>query len=112
MLVQDIINEASAIFNVHRRDIVGPYRYRFLIPCRFALYYALRERGASLATVGRWMQRDHSSVIHGIERAKDMIERDQGYAKLVQHLIEFGRSNGQSSIPDAVERRTWRYVLD
>lgn len=88
VLVSDVIDKASELFCVHRRDILGPYRYNFLMPARFALCKALRERGLSFPHIGRVLNRDHSTVIYSVQRAEYMMERDSGYAKKVQTLID------------------------
>lgn len=88
VLVNDVIDKASELFCVHRRDIAGPYRYGFLMPARFALCKALRERGLSYPHIGRIMNRDHSTIIHAVERAEYTMERDSGYAEKVQTLID------------------------
>lgn len=88
VLIDDVIDKASELFHVHRRDILGPYRYNFLMPARFALCKALRERGLSYPHIGRILNRDHSTVIYAAGRAEDTMERDPAYAKKVQTLID------------------------
>lgn len=88
VLVNDVIDKASELFCVHRRDILGPYRYNFLMPARFALCKALRERGLSYPHIGRVMNRDHSTVIYAASRAEYLMERDSSYANKVQTLID------------------------
>jgi len=89
VLIAEVIDEASRLFHVHKRDITGPYRYNFLMPVRFALFRAFRERGLSYPHIGRIMNRDHSTVMYGVERAGYMMERDADYADKVNRLIEF-----------------------
>lgn len=88
VLVSELIGKASELFDVHRRDILGPYRYNFLMPARFALCKALRNRGMSYPHIGRVLERDHSTVIHAIRRADYMIERDTEFADKVRVLTE------------------------
>lgn len=88
VLVTELVDKASELFDVHRRDILGPYRYNFLMPPRFALCKALRNRGMSYPHIGRVMGRDHSTVIHAIRRADYMIERDAEFADRVRVLTE------------------------
>lgn len=68
-------------FNVHPRDLLGRYRYGFLMPARFALYAVLVAAGWSRKKVGRMLDRDHSALRHGLARAADMARRDPVYAK-------------------------------
>lgn len=89
VLTTEVVEEASRLFHVHKRDIVGPYRFTFLMPARFALCKALRERGLSYPHIGRIMNRDHSTVIYAAGRAEYMMERDPHYADKVNRLIEY-----------------------
>ena len=85
----ELIAECSRIFDVHHRDITGPSKFRFVTVPRFALYKAMRMRGLSFAQIGRFLNRDHTTVRHGITRAEYMARRDPNYADKVQHLIDF-----------------------
>lgn len=82
------------MFRVHRRDILGDYRFAYIQPCRRAIMIAMRERGASFPQIGRWMNRDHSSVIHAIRNGRWLMEKDRDYAAKVNRLINFGKPNG------------------
>ena len=85
----ELIAECSRIFDVHHRDITGPSKFRFATVPRFALYKAMRMRGLSFAQIGRFMNRDHTTIIHGVSRAERMARRDPDYADKVQRLIDF-----------------------
>lgn len=88
MLKSDFVNAAAEMFCVHPRDLVGPYRFNFLMLPRFALYKALRMRGWSFPQIGRLLNRDHSTIIYGVSRADYYMERDPGYAAKVKALAE------------------------
>lgn len=88
MLKSDFVNAAAEMFCVHPRDLVGPYRFNFLMLPRFALYKALRMRGWSYPQIGRFLNRDHSTIIHGVDRAEWKMERDAEYAAKVKALAE------------------------
>lgn len=88
MLTSDLINTAADMFNVHPRDLVGPYRFKFLMLPRFALYKALRLRGWTYPRIGRALSRDHSTIIYGAERADYYAERDAEYADKIRQLVE------------------------
>lgn len=81
-----IIQRASELFSVHPRDLISSYRFNFIVRARFAMYLALRQRGWSYCKIGRLMKRNHSSVIHGVQRAEYMVEKDPDFAAKVQEL--------------------------
>lgn len=82
----EIIAECARLFDVHPRDLLGHYRFGFLMPARFALYKALHMRGLSGTQIGRMTNRDRTTAESGIERANYMMERDPAFAEKVEHL--------------------------
>lgn len=47
--------------------VLGRSRYAHVAAARQALYCALRDHGLSLPAIGRFMQRDHTTILYGIE---------------------------------------------
>jgi hypothetical protein len=45
-------------------EILGPRRARPVMRARATCSYVLRERGNSYTVIGRWMNRDHSTIIN------------------------------------------------
>lgn len=86
MLAFDIIRAAARASCMTVEYLRGPKRNRRVMRTRFALYWVLRERGASFAQIGMWMSRDHSTVIYGQRRAADLIERDPSFREFCQTL--------------------------
>ena len=95
MLKSDFVNAAAEMFCIHPRDLVGPYRYQFLLPARFALSKALRLRGWTLPAIGRLVNRDHTTIIYQIERADYYMERDAGFAAKIQALVDLNNDEEQ-----------------
>lgn len=88
MIISDIISEVANQFGIHKRDIVGPSRFGFLMPARFALYKVLRERGMSLPAIGRWCGgRDHTTIRYGIFRAEYLMDKDESYRSFIDHMV-------------------------
>lgn len=77
---------AAKMFNIHPRDLVGPYKFGFLMLPRYALTKALRMRGLSTPKIGKIVNRDHSSVLHHIKQADYFMQRDTEYKKNVNKL--------------------------
>jgi hypothetical protein len=82
--------EAATIFGVNRLRLVGDARERSAVNARFAVYHVSWEVfGFGTADIARAFGRaDHSSVSHGIARARDMIQRDAEFASRTQLLLE------------------------
>jgi len=88
-LKTELLNCASEMFNIHPRDIIGPAKFGFLMPARFAVYKALHLRGWSYPRIAKFMGgRDHTTILHGVRRAEYMMGRDVLYADKVKTLSE------------------------
>lgn len=49
-------------------EIRGPSRKRYICNARWDAMRLLRDRGMSLPTIGRILNRDHATIIHGLRR--------------------------------------------
>ena len=88
MGTETLINETCELFKVHPRDLMGDYRFRFLMPARFALAKAMRMRGLTYMRIGKELGCDHSSIIYRVREAEYRMGRDPRFAEKVQHLAE------------------------
>ena len=55
-------------------DVLGERRHQQLVYCRFHCYLVLRRLGITFKEIGRMFGKDHSSVMHGITNANNMLE--------------------------------------
>ena len=83
----EIVKEAERLFKVHRRDILGPARYGFVVQVRHAVFLALRLRGNSFPQVGRYLDRDHSTIIYGCRKAEAQMKVDPEYREKIEALV-------------------------
>lgn len=61
----------------------SPSRFKCLVRARNAYALAMRERGMSYGAIGRKLNRDHSTVIHGVEIARILMDRgDTAFADI------------------------------
>ena len=51
-----------------RDDILGPSKHRPLMLARWECVAMFRRRGLSTPAIGRIMQRDHSTIVHALQR--------------------------------------------
>jgi len=86
--VHDIITLASEITQIHRRDILGLYRFPEIAAVRQACYLVAREAGHSYPRIAELMGRQHSSVHYGAKIAFKRCKSDGDYAAMVQRLRE------------------------
>lgn len=63
------------------------------------------NNGCKLMYVGRQTDRDHTTIIHSVKTAKDLIEADVVYRKLVREVMDFIRTNYEAVYKDKVITR-------
>lgn len=89
-MIGDFLAEVGRMFDVTVEDLRGPRRMQPLCRARFAACAALRERGASYTQIGRWLGgRDHSTIMHAIDRADYIMSRDELYRDTVDYLADY-----------------------
>ena len=97
MFKDDLINETCELFKVHPRDLLGSYRFKFLMPPRFALAKALRMRGWTYTRIANLMACDHTSVMYRVREAEFWMSRDPKFAEKVNHLASLGKETGNAA---------------
>jgi hypothetical protein len=90
MNLEPIIDATAEIFAVHKVLLVGQGRADRLARPRFAFFHVAREAtGLSLPTIGLAMGgRDHTTVMHGINRAARLMKDQPEFALKVEQLME------------------------
>lgn len=81
MTMAESLRNVSAVFGFSIRELKSPCRNRKLAYARFAACLIMREKGCkSYTEIGRFLKRDHSSIIHACQRANELIANDPGFA--------------------------------
>lgn len=86
--VKDLIAEIADRFGLSYSQIVGKSRIRDISRARQTIYAILVRRGSSYAQVGRWLNRDHSSVLHGCSQFEIHSERQPVLRLIYDHYIQ------------------------
>jgi len=82
----DIVAAAARIAGVSRDDIIGPSRFRkFTLPRQVVCLLAM-EAGHSSSRVAAYLDRDHSTVLHGREAAKALAQLNADFAAYVERV--------------------------
>ena len=69
----EVISAVSSYFSVNKRDLLGKSRARIVAHPRQVLMYLLRiELNLPLQEVGRVIGRDHTTVMHAVEKITQM----------------------------------------
>ena len=69
------------VYDYSLEDLMLKKRERPLVYARHSIFYALRNRGFSLTTIGTVFNLDHTTIIHGLKNIDYMFEsRLNGFA--------------------------------
>lgn len=82
----DVVERVCSEFGVTREELRGSGTKRELVTARWIAMTMLRERGLSYHSVGRLINRDHSSIMHGVNRLPDLLNRNPHLAGVVERL--------------------------
>jgi hypothetical protein len=80
------INAAADYFGISIEDLMGRSRQRHLVIARCAVSFVMRERDElSFPMIGRRLGgRDHTTIMHQIDRAREMIDEDIYFAAFIR----------------------------
>jgi len=84
-----LLEHAGAYFKLDPRLLVSPARQRPIAYARQICCYVLRKRfGMSYPLIGKLMHRDHSTIIHAVEKVWYAVETDMTMAAAIEHLMQ------------------------
>jgi chromosomal replication initiator protein len=88
--VEDVVNEVARYFQVKLADLRGRSRSREIVVPRQVAMFLLREQtDASLAEIGDVLGgRDHTTVMHGIQKITQELQTDVGLRSQVTAIRE------------------------
>jgi chromosomal replication initiation ATPase DnaA len=69
-----ILSAVSESSMITQSDIIGLSRQRSVAVVRFCFMYIAHESGFTLSEIGRFLNRHHSTVIHGVRAFEKFIE--------------------------------------
>jgi len=76
-------------YGVQHGDLKQTIRTAKTVEPRQIAYYLLREMGgASLMKIARILDRDHTTVLHGINKANERLQRDNAFAERVATITQ------------------------
>jgi chromosomal replication initiator protein len=90
---QKVIEGVNSYFNVNQEDLMGPRRQKELVfPRQIAMYVMYEECHMPMEKIGQILgNRDHTTVLHGIEKIKESLTRDREIQRVIiefkQHII-------------------------
>lgn len=92
-----LIQETCEQFKVHPRDLMGDYRFKFLMKPRFALAKALRLRGWTYPQIGKALNAHHTSILYRVREADYHITKDPKFAEKVRAIASLEVTNQEGA---------------
>jgi chromosomal replication initiator protein len=88
--MHEILAHAARLFGVTVDELASPRRYRHLVQARQATAWALKKcyPRLSMEAIGELLGgRDHSTIVHAIQRAEELAQADAHYRNQLHELI-------------------------
>ena len=82
----DVIERAAAATYYKVEDITGTGRWAMLCEVRFAVMAVLAGLHLSPENIGKLLNRDRSTVLHGLARAADLSLNDADFRLLIKAI--------------------------
>ncbi len=82
-----ILDETANFYNITPDRILGTAKTKDVVMPRQVAMYLIREMtNLSLPEIGRFMGRNHTTVLYSIEKTQEQIEKDDAFASTVNDL--------------------------
>ncbi len=80
-----VLNTINQYFNIKTADLAGPRRQKeIVLPRQIAMYLMYEECSLAMEKIGQILGgRDHTTVLHGVEKIKLAINRDREIQRLI-----------------------------
>jgi hypothetical protein len=63
-----VLRDVAKRHNLTIDQLIGPRRHRHLVTARIEAYHLLRGLGYTLPQIGHRMNRDHTTILHGLTK--------------------------------------------
>ena len=71
-ILDEVLKKVEAATGIGRRNFMCDSRFREHVEARWLVMYALRKQKYSTAQIGKMMGRDHSTVVHGLHKVREL----------------------------------------
>lgn len=80
-----VVARVTGIRGVTRQKLRGPQKARFLFFARAAIaFVGVKELGMSRGDVGRFLNKDHTTIINAVRRAEELQHTNPEFAALLR----------------------------
>lgn len=79
-------------------------RARYLVELRFIYFFVARSMGYNVATIGKSIRMDHTSVLHGLNTFRNLYETSDPFRQKYLKIINYIKLNYEPSIMDHLDQ--------
>lgn len=99
--IKRIFRTVSGFYRIKQRDLYGRTKLRQVtIPRQVAFYLAYKHSGLSMSAIGRLVNRDHTTIMHGCQQIEHYLTLDPILAEALKALEEsLGGNHDKSAVP-------------
>lgn len=73
--MKDICTEIASLYCVSEKDLQGPSRTKAISLARqHAMYLMAEQKHLSFPMIGKFLNRDHTTILHGVKAHKARVE--------------------------------------
>jgi chromosomal replication initiator protein len=86
--MRGILGSVASESSFHKASLVSSKRTHDLSKERFKCYYLMHKlTGCSISKISKFMNKDHTTVLHGLKRANHYYETDTNFARSIDRLL-------------------------
>lgn len=100
--IKDLIKIVCDVVGVPKKEIDGKRRKReYVVARQLIAYFGMSVSAQTLSSIGAWINKDHTTVIHGRDTIKDLLEVGDEVIctavaqvnKKIEELLQFNANN-------------------
>jgi chromosomal replication initiator protein len=117
--VKSLVRAICENFGVEQDLLLGKRRVAFVMAGRHALYYlGYRNTAHTTTTLGNYLDRDHTTILHGLKKCESLMEQNSNYAFKVEqtHLLalqyEIKRRDGLDKLKAEIQEMVERFQME
>ena len=73
--MRDVLHAVASRHEMRPAELMGASRHKMVVRARQEAFAEMRRRGRSLAEIGRFFERDHTTVLYGLRKHEQRIKR-------------------------------------
>jgi chromosomal replication initiator protein len=87
---QHIVKKVAKFFNLKTEEIMGTSRRSEIVkPRQIAIYLMRKESNFSYPTIGDYLKKDHSTIMHSYRKIKEAVNRDETVLRELNAVRDF-----------------------